>query len=125
MPIYDYKIAKSVLNQADKDRILCLYLSSNSAEIDWERATAAFGGSCTVKSFKEMTCHMHKRIKKAGGEVAAFKTTTKRHTEGQAPPKKRPLRESGKAGNLAKSPHKKTETKHEDSSDGAELDDVL
>lgn len=119
MPIYDYSIAKSALNQADKDRILYLYLSSNSAEIDWERATAAFGGSCTVRSFKQMTYQMHKRIEKAGGKVETSKNATKKLNECKNESPKRPLHESRKAENQnqAKTLIKKPRIKHECTSD--------
>ncbi|KAK4540012.1 hypothetical protein LTR36_009910 [Oleoguttula mirabilis] len=68
---YDYKIAKDVLSDTDKNRIVCLYLSCNTTAIngliDWEKARAAF--DCTsVDSMKVMTRSALKKIEKAGGK---------------------------------------------------------
>ncbi|EME43392.1 hypothetical protein DOTSEDRAFT_25343 [Dothistroma septosporum NZE10] len=85
MPSYDYTTTKEVLNEADKDRIVCIYLSSdpsavnhprnppldahaNKHQVDWARATKDFG-SASVESFKKTTQNMLKKIEKAGGKI--------------------------------------------------------
>lgn len=66
MPSYKFEIAKSVLNEADKNRILCLYLSSDQTSINWQKAAQDFG-STSVDGFRRMTQIMLKKIKNAGG----------------------------------------------------------
>lgn len=66
MPSYKFEIAKTVLNEADKNRILCLYLSSNQTSINWQKAAQDFG-STSVDGFRRMTQVMLKKIKDAGG----------------------------------------------------------
>lgn len=110
MPSYDYTIAKEVLNEADKDRIVCLYLSSdpsavshrphlllhvctNNRQIDWAKATKDFG-SASVESFKKTTQNMLKKIEKAGGkiedgEATGTGTTSPVKPAAKAAPKKR------------------------------------
>ncbi|KAK0265181.1 hypothetical protein B0A54_12558 [Friedmanniomyces endolithicus] len=65
MPTHDYKAALQVLTEMEKNRIVCLYLSSDTAAIgalfDWERATAAFG-SASVQSMKVSLNNLLKKV---------------------------------------------------------------
>ncbi|CAK4031296.1 Hypothetical predicted protein [Lecanosticta acicola] len=66
MPSYSFEVAKAVLNDTDKNRILCIYLSSNQTAINWQKATNDFG-SASVESFIKMNVKMLKKIENAGG----------------------------------------------------------
>ncbi|KAK5135929.1 hypothetical protein LTR08_004387 [Meristemomyces frigidus] len=68
---YDYKIAKDVLSDTDKNRLLCLYLSCQTAAVngcvDWDKAAAMFD-CASVDSMKVMTRTILKKVEKAGGK---------------------------------------------------------
>ncbi|CAK4031300.1 Hypothetical predicted protein [Lecanosticta acicola] len=68
MPAYSYSVAKSVLNEMDKDRFLCLYLFSNHSAIDWQQASRDYG-STSVASFRVLTNRALKKIADAGGKL--------------------------------------------------------
>lgn len=70
---YNFEIAKSVLSDNDKNRLMCLYLNcENPQSINWEKATKDFG-SASIESMKVMTRATLKKIEKAssgGGSPA-------------------------------------------------------
>ncbi|KAK4570080.1 hypothetical protein LTR86_003050 [Recurvomyces mirabilis] len=71
---YDYPGAKTALSETEKDRILALYLSSNTTAVnvvfDWDKATTAFG-SASVASMKiSLNNSLKKLTKLADGEDA-------------------------------------------------------
>lgn len=94
MVAYDYNAAKAALSDADKDRILAVYLNmtltDNTAvrslcpsdlenrtltfiQVDWKKAAADYG-SASVDSFKKMLANALKKVKEAetnGGTPAA------------------------------------------------------
>nr|OQO25187.1 hypothetical protein B0A51_06049 [Rachicladosporium sp. CCFEE 5018] len=65
---YDYEIAKAALSEADKNRILCLYLNCDAKAINWEKATKDFG-CASVDSMKVMARTALKKIETAGGKI--------------------------------------------------------
>ncbi|OQO04613.1 hypothetical protein B0A48_09535 [Cryoendolithus antarcticus] len=65
---YDYEIAKAALSEADKNRILCLYLNCDAKAINWEKATKDFG-CASVDSMKVMARTALKKIETAGGKL--------------------------------------------------------
>ncbi|TKA78051.1 hypothetical protein B0A55_02126 [Friedmanniomyces simplex] len=71
MPTYEYKTALSVLTETEKNRVVCLYLSSDTAilnaSIDWEKATMAFG-SASVSSLRVSLNNSLKKIADQGGK---------------------------------------------------------
>ncbi|KAK3717216.1 hypothetical protein LTR37_005925 [Vermiconidia calcicola] len=64
---YNFDIAKQVLNENDKNRLMCLYLNCNPTAINWEKAAKDFG-CASVDSMKVMTRTAMKKIEKAGGK---------------------------------------------------------
>lgn len=68
MPSYSYSVAKSVLNEMDKNRFLCLYLHSNQSAIDWKGASRDYG-CASVDSFRVLTNRALKKIADAGGRL--------------------------------------------------------
>ncbi|KAK3716866.1 hypothetical protein LTR37_006216 [Vermiconidia calcicola] len=81
---YNFDIAKQVLNENDKNRLMCLYLNCNPTavcchpssldyamltwlQINWEKAAKDFG-CASVDSMKVMTRTAMKKIEKAGGK---------------------------------------------------------
>ncbi|CZT21423.1 uncharacterized protein RCC_07286 [Ramularia collo-cygni] len=69
MVSYDYELSKATLNENDKDRIVCLYLNSDPASVDWAKATKDYG-SASVESFKKTTANMLKKLDTAGAKVS-------------------------------------------------------
>ncbi|KAJ9628602.1 hypothetical protein H2203_002503 [Taxawa tesnikishii (nom. ined.)] len=67
---YSYSVAKEVLSDNDKNRLLAIYLCSDNpmAGVDWDTASAAFG-SASVGSMKVMTRAVLKKIADAGGKT--------------------------------------------------------
>ncbi|PNS15511.1 hypothetical protein CAC42_770 [Sphaceloma murrayae] len=72
MPKYSYQVAKDVLSETDKNRILAIYFSMESpnASVDWSVATNTFGAA-SEESMRVMLRNALKKIKDAGGEIAA------------------------------------------------------
>lgn len=70
MPTFNYELAKSILNEHDKARILCIYLSSDQSAINWTKAANDFG-SASIESFKKTTQNMLKKLEKAGNSSAS------------------------------------------------------
>ena len=68
MPSYSYSVAKSVLNEMDKNRFLCIYLHSNQSAIDWQSASRDYG-CASVDSFRVLTNRALKKIADAGGRL--------------------------------------------------------
>ncbi|KAK3676523.1 hypothetical protein LTR78_003799 [Recurvomyces mirabilis] len=101
---YDYPAAKTVLSETEKDRILALYLSSNTTAVnavfDWEKATTAFG-SASVASMKISLNNSLKKLTKLGDGEEVVPSSVK--TPGG---RKRKIKES--EGNAAES----TPSKH-------------
>ncbi|KAK3620682.1 hypothetical protein LTR56_023274 [Elasticomyces elasticus] len=74
MPTYDYqtvKTALSVLTEGEKNRIVSLYLSSDTtavnAMVDWDKATAAYGSA----SIGSMKVSLGNSLKKIAGKDGA------------------------------------------------------
>lgn len=86
---YNYKIAKSVLSDKDKERLVCIALNrradntvrsppshapsptpvnTDNLQIDWEKATAEFD-CASVSSMRVMTSSVLRKIADAGGKV--------------------------------------------------------
>lgn len=110
--MYSYQIALEVLNEADKNRIVALYLSMDnpnaivslhpqpslrphladpSHQTDWQRATTAFG-CASVDSMRVMTRSALKKIEKAGGKEGVDPSSsppTKTGTKGGRAPKRK------------------------------------
>ncbi|KAK3070374.1 hypothetical protein LTR53_010572 [Teratosphaeriaceae sp. CCFEE 6253] len=80
MPSYDYSIAQGVLTDTEKNRIVCLYLSSDTPSVNnalnWEKATTAFQ-SASVSSMKVSLANSLKKIADKGGKEGADATPTK------------------------------------------------
>ncbi|PSK56559.1 hypothetical protein B9Z65_6183 [Elsinoe australis] len=76
MPKYSFEVAKAVLSETDKNRILAIYLSMENPNsiTDWSTATAAFGAA-SEDSMRVMLRSALKKIKDAGGEIAADGST--------------------------------------------------
>ncbi|KAI4823076.1 hypothetical protein E4T44_10205 [Aureobasidium sp. EXF-8845] len=71
---YSYATAKAILSDVDKDRILAMHLSSDTNDVDWEKATQAYGAA-SVESMRVSYRNILKKIEKAGGKTdvtAAF-----------------------------------------------------
>ncbi|TKX25887.1 hypothetical protein C1H76_1731 [Elsinoe australis] len=76
MPKYSFEVAKAVLSETDKNRILAIYLSMENPNsiTDWSTATTAFGAA-SEDSMRVMLRSALKKIKDAGGEIAADGST--------------------------------------------------
>lgn len=96
MPKYSFEVAKAVLSETDKNRILAIYLSMENPnsivcdpfnihswrtshslkclQTDWSTATTAFGAA-SEDSMRVMLRSALKKIKDAGGEIAADGST--------------------------------------------------
>ncbi|CAK4031294.1 Hypothetical predicted protein [Lecanosticta acicola] len=61
MPPATFATAKSVLNDADISRILCVYFHTAPSSVDWDKAAQEFGAP-TVESFRHAMRRMMKRI---------------------------------------------------------------
>ena len=99
---YDYQIAKTVLSDKDKDRLLCIYLNRRAdgnvrtnplftpnsllitLQIDWEKATTDFQ-CASVSSMKTMYYGLLKKIENAGGKtgVSASASATPKKSGGK------------------------------------------
>ncbi|KAK4626245.1 hypothetical protein CLAFUW4_04053 [Fulvia fulva] len=71
MPYYKFQVAKNVLTDADKDRILCIYLSSDPLAINRSKAIRDFGAP-SVEAFRKAISRMLKRLDDAGGKDGAM-----------------------------------------------------
>ncbi|KAK1074321.1 hypothetical protein LTR74_001245 [Friedmanniomyces endolithicus] len=105
MPTYDYKAALQVLTETEKNRIVCLYLSSDTAALglsfDWEKATAALG-SASVQSMK---VSLNTLLKKLGsGKEGADPSPAKGKAKGG---KKRKAPEGGAEDDAEPAPKKR------------------
>ncbi|KAG9980770.1 hypothetical protein KCU78_g21626, partial [Aureobasidium melanogenum] len=63
---YSYATAKAVLSEVDKDRILAMHLSTDTNDVDWDKATQAYGAA-SVESMRVSYRNLLKKIEKAGG----------------------------------------------------------
>ena len=95
MPTYDYVIAQTVLTETEKNRIVCIYLSGDTAainnlvsfscalqslrdaecgltarQVDWDKATTAFG-SASTSSMKVSLSNSLKKVADKGGKDGA------------------------------------------------------
>nr|POE56755.1 hypothetical protein CFP56_33727 [Quercus suber] len=61
---FSYQTASRVLNEADKNRILCCYLHLSDPNVNWQAASDAFGSASTA-SFKKMVANALKKVKDA------------------------------------------------------------
>ncbi|PPJ59378.1 hypothetical protein CBER1_06924 [Cercospora berteroae] len=70
MPLYDSSIAREVLTEAEKDRLLAVALSTtaDNSAINWEKATAEFGAA-SVDSMRVSVRNIHKKLDKAGAKT--------------------------------------------------------
>ncbi|KAM0719187.1 hypothetical protein Q7P37_005092 [Cladosporium fusiforme] len=66
---YNYKIAKEVLSDKDKERIVCIHLNRTAdGKIDWDKAAAEFD-CASAASMQVMTRSTLKKITDAGGKM--------------------------------------------------------
>lgn len=90
---YDYQIAKTVLSDKDRDRLLCLFLNRRpdgnvraiphftpsslliTLQIDWEKATTEFQ-CASVSSMKTMYYGLLKKIENAGSKTGVSASTS-------------------------------------------------
>ncbi|GAB7323087.1 hypothetical protein MBLNU13_g05598t1 [Cladosporium sp. NU13] len=88
---YDYNIAKTVLSDRDKDRLVCLFLNRRSdGNVDWDKATTEFQ-CASVSSMKTLYYGLLKKIENAGGKTgisASNPTTTSTPKKGRAKKRK-------------------------------------
>jgi hypothetical protein len=95
MVSYDYAIAKATMSDAEKDRILAIFLNThdgvvrsslpctshkhttdlNPLQINWDKATSDYG-SASADSMKVSLRATYKKIEKAGGKLADDGTAT-------------------------------------------------
>ncbi|KAK4626897.1 hypothetical protein CLAFUW4_04051 [Fulvia fulva] len=68
MPKYSYQAAKSVITEADKNRIICIYLSCDTSAIDWKKAAKDYG-SASTESFRKLNRMLLKKIEAASGNT--------------------------------------------------------
>lgn len=132
---YSYETAKTVLSEGEKDRILAIYLSTDEPnvcqeivssrdrllsaadfilQVDWEKATQAFGAA-SVESMKVSTRNLLKKIEKAGGKVGVTASSTTVDKSAPSTPKT-PKTPKGKVGRPRK---RKAETPGSDEDDEA------
>lgn len=90
---YDYKIAKAVFSDKDRDRLLCIYLNRGldgkvrtislftpnflliTPQIDWEKATTDFQ-CASVSSMETLYYGLLKKIENAGGKTGVTASTS-------------------------------------------------
>ncbi|EME82446.1 uncharacterized protein MYCFIDRAFT_197566 [Pseudocercospora fijiensis CIRAD86] len=66
---YNFKLAKQVLTDGEKDRILAIYLNTNDGVIDWATATSDFGAASAESMKVSLRNTMKKLDKSAVGEA--------------------------------------------------------
>ncbi|EME46768.1 hypothetical protein DOTSEDRAFT_22803 [Dothistroma septosporum NZE10] len=76
MPKHSYAAAKSVITEADKNRIICIYLSCDLSAIDWKKAAADYG-SASTESFRKLNQMLLKKIEAASRKPQATNTDIK------------------------------------------------
>ncbi|GAB7352778.1 hypothetical protein MBLNU459_g3125t1 [Dothideomycetes sp. NU459] len=108
---YSYKIAMDVLSDTDKNRLVAVYLNSDGANVDWQRATTAFGAA-SVESMKVMVRMALKKIEKAGGKDDVYATT-------------KPINETPKKTAKAGRPAKRKTAEEVDDDDDDDEDGVV
>ncbi|KAL1584363.1 hypothetical protein WHR41_06371 [Cladosporium halotolerans] len=66
MSTFSYNIAKALLTEAEKERIICTYLNTTdpNANVDWDKAAAEYG-SKSVQSYRKMMQNTAKKLKEA------------------------------------------------------------
>ncbi|TIA25795.1 hypothetical protein D6C81_01394 [Aureobasidium pullulans] len=83
---YSYAMAKALLSEGEKDRILAMWLSNDdhAANVDWDKATQAFGAA-SIESMRVSYRNLLKKIEKAGGKTGVTAPSTT--GDSSAPPK--------------------------------------
>ncbi|CAK1365875.1 hypothetical protein CB0940_09665 [Cercospora beticola] len=120
MPLYNSSIAREVLTEAEKDRLLAVALSTaaDNSAINWEKATTEFGAA-SVDSMRVSVRNIHKKLDKAGA-----KTDGNDLTAGPSKTTKRKSGETEEAEVKAKKPRatkkKVTATKKTEETEEAE-----
>ncbi|KAI5276080.1 hypothetical protein E4T47_00993 [Aureobasidium subglaciale] len=97
---YSYAIAKEVLSDGEKDRILAIFLSSDeNNDVNWDKATQAFGAA-SVESMKVSYRNLLKKIEKAGGKTGVAAPSANSDSATPSAPKtpRTPKTPKGKGG---------------------------
>ncbi|KAI5254853.1 hypothetical protein E4T42_02175 [Aureobasidium subglaciale] len=116
---YFYAIAKEVLSDGEKDRILAIFLSSDdNNDVNWDKATQAFGAA-SVESMKVSYRNLLKKIEKAGGKTGVTAPSANSDSAAPSAPKtpKTPKTPKGKGGRPPKRKAEAAESDDDEDSD--------
>lgn len=67
-----------LLTEAEKKRIVCVWLNSDAVKVDWERAASEFGGTGNVDTFRRAIRMTLQRINEGGKDNASPATPAKK-----------------------------------------------
>ncbi|KAK6414734.1 hypothetical protein LTR95_017690 [Oleoguttula sp. CCFEE 5521] len=90
MTTYDSKIALNVLTEAEKDRMICIFLNNpeRNTGVDWEKCITE-AGSASISSFKKGLENSLKKLKNAQEGDDAEELATAKKTPKSTPAKRK------------------------------------